>query len=129
MNPKLVLVGVYLILSPPKVPYFFISKEKFMAYWLTHLGKFLFFFSTFSGKKKNRVFFFSWKSLTSTDSRLKKNFNIKSVKGLCSRQFLRNTGGSIPQNFPFSHFWDFGAFFFFQKLFFFSLFFFSWKSL
>ena len=104
-----------------------------MAYWLTHLGKFLFcFFSTFSEKKKNRVFFFfSWKSLTSTDSRLKKKKSTKSVKRLCSRQFLRNTWGSIPQNFPFSHFWDFEAVFFFPKVvFFFNLFFFfSWKSL
>ena len=97
-----------------------------MAYWLTHLG---FFFPLFRKKKEQGVFF-SWKSLTSTDSRLKKKINIKSVKRLCSRQFLRNTWGSIPQNFPFSHFWDFEAVFFFQKLFFFNLFFFfSCKSL
>ena len=99
---------------------FFYFQGKVYGLLTNSFGKiFVFFYLHFFGKKKNRVFFFSWKSLTSTQSRLKKKLNIKSVKRLCSRQFLRNTWGSIPQNFPFSHFWYFAAVFFFQKLFFF----------
>ena len=63
-----------------KVPYFFISAEKFTPYWLTRLLKNLFFiFSGFVEKIKNNCFlFFPRKSLHFTNSIFYNTYNQQS---------------------------------------------------